>query len=76
MKIKHTEPYAPLRARAYPEVGEQLDAIVKMAAALKEQGFEMPSETIAWLNKCQAVKSKFSKRAPETEGEAIAHHPV
>lgn len=58
MKIQHKTllaPAAPARAR-YPTVDKQLAAIVKMAAALRAQGFEMPAEVTEWLDECAAVK--------------------
>ena len=44
MKIRHYEPYAPLRARAYPAIGDQLDAIMKFAAHLQASGQALPDE--------------------------------
>jgi len=64
MKIRHHEPYAPLRRRAYPSVGEQLDAVLKMAQALQEQGIALPDETQAWIAQCQAVKQRYVKKIP------------
>jgi len=64
MKIRHSEPYAPLRAQAYPSVGEQLDAVVKMAQALQRQGIELPEETQAWIAQCQAIKQRYAKITP------------
>lgn len=61
MKIRHSTPHEPLRARAYPSTGEQLDAIFKLAQALKEQGILLPPETVQWIDNCQAVKNKFVK---------------
>jgi len=62
MKIRHIEPYAPLRRQAYPSIGEQLDAILKMAQALQQQGIALPDETQAWIAKCQAVKQRYAKQ--------------
>ena len=61
MKIHHSEPYAPLRRQAYPPVGEQLDAIMKMALALRVQGTPLPVETEAWIDKCIEVKETYKK---------------
>lgn len=63
MKIQHSEPYGPLRAKAYPQINDQLDAVFKMAKALKEQGISLPPETLDWIDKCQAVKDTFTKAA-------------
>lgn len=61
MKIKHSTPYGPLRAGAYPKVGDQLAAIVALAQALREQGLVLPQETLDWLDKCQAVKDRYRR---------------
>jgi len=63
MKILHSEPYAPLRRRDYPPIGEQLDAVLKMAQALQQQGIALPDETQAWIAQCQAVKQRYTKQA-------------
>lgn len=62
MKIKHTEDPAPLRARAYMPIGDQLDAVFKMAKALRDAGIELPADTLAWIAHCEGVKTKYSKR--------------
>lgn len=62
MKIMHKTPYQPLRAAAYPHVGEQLDAVYKLAVALQNQGIELPPETQEWIQKCQSVKEKYKKK--------------
>ena len=61
MKIKHSEPYASLRAQTYPAIGEQLDAIMKMAEALQSQGISLPQETQEWVSNCLAVKERYKK---------------
>lgn len=63
MKIRHSEDPAALRKRAYPPVGDQLDAVMKLAKALSEQGITLPAEVTAWVDQCQAVKEKFKKRS-------------
>lgn len=62
MLIRHIEPHGPLRSKVYPEVGDQLDAIFKMACALKEQGISLPADTLAWIDQCQAVKETYPKK--------------
>lgn len=64
MKIHHREPYGPLRQREYPDIGDQLDAIYKMAEFLNREGIPLPPETTAWLDKCRAVKEKYPKGKP------------
>lgn len=61
MKIRHSEPYTHLRQKAYPAFGEQLDAVMKLAEALQQQGFELPAATVNWIEQCKAVKSKYKK---------------
>lgn len=61
MKIIHKEPHGPLRRKEYPSIGDQLDAIAKMAVALRDQGFVLPPETLAWIDQCEAVKGRYPK---------------
>lgn len=60
--IQHREPCGPLRAAAYPPVGDQLDAIMKMAHALHEQGISLPPEVMEWVDRCLEVKRRFPKK--------------
>lgn len=53
--------YAVLRKEAYPDPSNQLDAIFKMALALKDQGFNLPADTVAWIEACKSVKDKYPK---------------
>lgn len=50
-----------MRAAAYPEIGDQLDAMVKLGLALRAQGIDLPEDVTAWLDKCEAVKLKHPK---------------
>ena len=61
MKIQHSEPYGPLRAKAYPPITDQLDAIMKFAVAVQQWGVVLPVEVTTWIAKCQAVKAKYPK---------------
>ncbi|MBR8653984.1 hypothetical protein KDH83_11785 [Achromobacter sp. Marseille-Q0513] len=61
MKIQHSEPYTPLRARAYPAIGDQLDAIMKFASFLHESGQELPGPVLDWVVQCQGVKQRYPK---------------
>ncbi|WP_143243271.1 hypothetical protein [Alcaligenes faecalis] len=61
MKLKHCEPYAPLRKKSYMETSDQLDAIFKMAQALRMQGIALPEETVKWIEHCESVKTDFKK---------------
>jgi hypothetical protein len=61
MKLHHKVDVAPRRAAEYPSMGEALDAIMKGFAALIEQGVALPAETLAWVEKCKAVKAAHPK---------------
>lgn len=63
MKIKHVEPYEPLRAKEYPPINDQLDAIFKIAKELKNQGIYLPEEALNWIDQCQSVKDKYPKNS-------------
>lgn len=52
-----------LRRREYPDIRDQLDAIYKLAAALRDQGVALPDEVKQWIDKCAEVK----RRNPKTE---------
>ena len=62
MKIQHKEDYRKLRARSYPPIGDQLDAIYKMASALRDQQVQLPTETLDWLLSLEQVKKKYKKQ--------------
>ncbi len=49
------------RRAAYPDIGDQIDAIYKGLAALRAQGNDLPADTIAWIDKVAAVKTRFPK---------------
>lgn len=61
MKIRHTEDYRTRRRREYPAVGDQLDVVMKLACALKDQGVELPAEVQEWIDCCHEVKAKYPK---------------
>jgi hypothetical protein len=68
LKLHHNDPLARVekvqaKRNAYPPVGDQLDAIFKMAVALQKQGVELPTETKDWLTSCQAVKDAHKKES-------------
>lgn len=53
--------YQELRQPLYPAVVDQLDAVAKMGMALRNQGFEMPSDVNNWLDVIKGVKDKHPK---------------
>lgn len=61
MKIQHNEDYRKLRIKAYPSIGEQLDAVYKMASALRDQQVQLPVETLDWLLAIEQVKKTYKK---------------
>ncbi|RIQ74585.1 hypothetical protein D0838_05150 [Bordetella avium] len=62
MKIKHrSDSYAAARRAAYPNVGDQLDAVMQLAKALQDQGLALPDDVAAWIAACQKVKNDFPK---------------
>lgn len=61
MKIQHDEDYRKLRRAAYPPVGEQLDAVYKLARAMRDSDVALPSEVEAWMAQLARVKETFKK---------------
>ncbi len=53
--------YAQLRSAAYPSIGDQIDAIAKMAEALRDVGASLPAATVEWLEARAAVKAAYPK---------------
>jgi len=54
-----------LRRKEYPELGDQLDAVYKLAAALRQQGATLPDEVQQWINRCAEVKRRFPIPKPD-----------
>lgn len=59
MKVTVEQNYRELRQIAYEDIGNQLDALFKLAKALKEQGIALPTDTLNWIASCQNIKDKF-----------------
>lgn len=59
MKVTVEQNYRELRQVAYEDIGNQLDALFKLAKALKEQGIVLPTDTLNWIDSCQSIKDKF-----------------
>lgn len=58
MKISvQTCPYQRRREQ-YPPIGDQLDAMVKLAAHFREQGVQLPAAVCDWVDKCLDVKRR------------------
>jgi hypothetical protein len=60
-KLRHRTDYRERRRAEYPIAGDALDAIAKGFRALIDQGVSLPAETVAWVESCETVKSKFKK---------------
>lgn len=63
MKIRHNPDVRPLRAAAYMDIGDQLDAMMKGLDAIRQAGIELPPETVAWIEHCKSVKDRFTKKS-------------
>lgn len=61
MKIKFRRDYRELRRAAYPSIGDQLDAVIKLAQHLQGAGMTLPDEVSAWVESCQRVKDAHPK---------------
>lgn len=61
MKIQHKMNVGPKRAAEYPSIGDQLDAVYKLAESLRQQGIPLPDDVLTWLDQCKAVKQKHPK---------------
>ena len=59
-RIVHNPDPGPLREKAYPSIGDQLDAIWKIVNALLT-GDEPPADAIQVRDAVQAVKNKYRK---------------
>lgn len=53
--------YIEQRLDAYPEIGDQLDALADLAAALRAQGITLPPKAETWLEEIQVVKANYPK---------------
>lgn len=65
-------------ARAYPAVGDQLDAIMKFAAHLQSSGQALPEPVAQWVAQCQGVKQRYPKPASANAGGGadLARNPT
>lgn len=59
MKIHHQSDYRQKRQVEYPDIGDQLDAVYKLARHLQEQGQKLPPDVDRWVAQCRAVKEKY-----------------
>lgn len=61
MKINHTSDYQPRRAKAYPEIGEQLDLIYKGFKEAQDRGEQLPEHHAEFVAMIKAIKDAFPK---------------
>lgn len=74
MKIRHREDYRRLRRQAYPDIGDQLDAVRALADSLRKQGIALPAETLAWLDDLDHIKARYKKPTTEQIASKIPEH--
>lgn len=60
MIINHKRCYKQARRDAYPPIGDQLDAVYKLAKALQGT-MEFPPDVLKWIADIDQVKDKFKK---------------
>ena len=61
MKIHTKADYRMVRKARYPDVGDQLDAIVALADYLRANGHQLPGKTQLWLDSCLDIKKRVQK---------------
>lgn len=62
-KLSISQDYALRRQRAYPPVGDALDAIQTVLQALDSSGvIKLPPVAKAWVDACEAVKTRIPKK--------------
>lgn len=60
LKIHHQlNNHIERRLQEYPDIGDQLDAVYKLARHLQEQGQQLPPDVEQWVAQCRAVKEKY-----------------
>ena len=59
MKIHTKSDYRAVRRANYPELGDQLDALVALAESLRTAGYPLPEKTLRWLNACLDIKTRI-----------------
>lgn len=67
MKVKVHVTFAEARAKTYPDVGDQLDAIMKLAVHLDQMELDLPASVREWIAKCQEIKRKYPKPDPDNQ---------
>lgn len=58
LRISIHRSYQEKRKADYPDIGDQLDAVFKLAEFLQESGYVLPAEVQHWISACRAVKNR------------------
>ena len=61
MKIIPNYDHTVSRAKSYPDVGDQLDAIYKTFLHLHTQGIDLGEDGVDWLKTIYTIKEGFPK---------------
>lgn len=61
MRVTKAINYASARVSEYPEIGEQLDLIMKTFAYLHQQNIDIGPDGRQLVERCSSVKNKFKK---------------
>lgn len=64
MRIKATRDPLQARSTEYPQLGDQIDALLALAEALEQQGITLPQKTKDWISACNRVKKKYPVKTP------------
>lgn len=59
MIINHSRDYREARKDAYPDIGDQLDAVFKLAQYLQDVGHALPPDVRHWITQCAQVKDEY-----------------
>lgn len=59
MKIHTKSDYRAARRANYPELGDQLDALVALTESLRTAGHPLPEKTAQWLDACLDTKRRI-----------------
>lgn len=71
--LRHATDPRKHRGEDYPAAGDGLDAVMKGFRAIIDSGLiVLPPETVAWVERCEAVKARFPKPAAALDPEAPA----
>jgi hypothetical protein len=64
MRIKATRDPLEARRTEYPQLGDQMDAMLALAEALEKQGIQLPQKTKDWISTCNRIKKKYPVKTP------------